>query len=61
MARMLYCWISVSQQYTKLLEGTHDETNGWEYNCFVDDKEENHRIPRLEETLVKRKAMIDGY
>jgi hypothetical protein len=68
------CWVESKRKWlgrfivdfpfpnnTKLLEGSHDETNGWEYNCFVNDKEENCWIPRLEETLVKRKAMINGY
>jgi hypothetical protein len=36
----------------------HDDENGMEYNCFLNNKVEDYWIPRLEQAIAKRKAAI---
>jgi hypothetical protein len=44
---------------TKVVEGgAHDDGNGIEYNCFLNNKVEDYWIPRLEQAIAKRKATI---
>jgi hypothetical protein len=52
------CFLGFPFPNNTKLEGAHDETDGWEYNCFVNDKVENYWIPRLEEALVKRDLLV---
>jgi hypothetical protein len=59
--KWLGCFVGIPwPNNTKILVegGVHDDENGVEYDCFVNNKVEDYWIPRLEQAIAKRKTTI---